>query len=724
MSEIKFLQRSFFLKNVPKQYLLGILKKKKLSKENLKEKYRKSFGEDVENPKNAIDRLPRYKLIEFFIINNILTQDKEKELYFEFRDSHNPSFYLYKYKRNPFPEISKIKELIQISFNDAILDKFSKFLLQETENQIDIEGDFRFKGFKIKYASIKEESILEVRFEYLEKIDYLDVNYIPKFVYSLKFGLFWIDIENNLVIIKCQSYRIVESIIEFFEKIFKTYIWKFNLQKSIVDKIFDFNEIVKISLKSRKEVDNSKLDLITIIDKKFSDKLKDPTYAFLLDYERRMGSYFTHIRGFRKKLKINVSEVGKISLIGGSIKLEKCREWLIELLLELMKIQEELLSSKEFRLFLKSSDILRRTEIYKNLNHNASREKFIDLMANIIKLKDNPELDNIDFHFPSEIGYYYRNYLIETVDPRCNDPDCDAPIICPSEECSSMEFSLKKKMGSNEYCLKCENCNLEISNDTELECLENHKQLYKLNDNLSYLFKFEFKVKINSILKRIGTGYQINNDKEIFYIKDQKLHRIVNDDKILYNWDELPCFRDIPKLNVLEEHVKKTQIRNIIALSEKCKKYKNKCRNCEVVNNKKEICISKVFIQLCSGQAHPHSGLEYGDFVIQQKFQDQTELLYGIVKSYKDTPKKTQKKISEIPFGMLTFKYSDHLLEQFIEAALNDTIRFILIVSGRIIDSNLKSSIIEIAKWKRKKIVIIEPKELIPILAHYFKNFV
>ena len=52
-----------------------------------------------------------------------------------------------------------------------------------------------------------------------------------------------------------------------------------------------------------------------------------------------------------------------------------------------------------------------------------------------------------------------------------------------------------------------------------------------------------------------------------------------------------------------------------------------------------------------------------------------------------------------------------------------DTVRFVMIVSGRIIDTELRNALIEIAKLKQKKIVIIEPKDLIPIFAEYFRRF-
>jgi len=723
MNKNNFLQRAFFLRTVPHEYLLGILNKMKLTTRNLKEKFLKSFGSEIENPKARIKKLAHYKLVEFFIKADILTEEKEKELYFEFRDSYNPVFYLYKYKKAPFNQSAKLKELIQKSIENVQLNERCSFISKINIITSEIEFENKFKDFIIKNVSVIDNKILEYRFEFLERLDYLTPKYKPDHVYSFKFGLFWLDIINNLVIIKCQEYRIVEAIIEFLEGLFNTYFWKFNLQKNLVDRIFDFSEIIKISYKSRKEIDTSKLDLINIIDREAADKLKDPIYQFLMDYERKMGSYFTNIEGLRKKIRINVSEVGKISLKGGSIKLEKCRDWLINLLIDLMKIQEEYILSKNFESYIYSHDYIKRTELYNYINNKEARQKLMELVIKIINLKEKPHLESVEFHFPASIAYYFRSYITPLADPRCFKGECNTPLICQTEDCDSIEFDVKKKTGKNEFCLKCVDCKTEITMEIELECLEHHKQTFNLNNNLSYIFTLDFKVKLNEILDVLNIPSKINNDREVFYINQNKIYRVENDNKIIYNWEELPSFKEIPKLKDLHPTVKKAQAMHITQYFEKCSNYKGKCRNCEVFNDEEEICISRIFVELAGGQVHPHSGFEFGDFEILQQFSDRTETLYGIVKSYKKTPIKTQELIFDIPFGKLTFKNNDRLLEQFIEACMNASIRFIMIVSGRIIDSKLQNIIIELARLKRKRITIIEPKDLIPILAYYSKNY-
>jgi hypothetical protein len=719
MTEEVFLQRSFFLSVVPHGDLLGNLKRKKIKTEKLKEKYSELFGKEVKNPIKAIEKLPHYKLVNFFIKFKILSIEEEKELYFQFRDSDNPIFYLYKYKTQPFTTINNVKNGIEKEFKKVKLGKF-EFELSNTVETPSVTSSLRYKDFKIVNNSIHEENILEFKFEFLEKIKYLDPNYIPRQVYSLKFGLFWVDTINNLVIIKCQAYKIVEVIINFLEKIFKTSFWKFNLQKSMVDKIFDFNELVKISLASRKEINKLSLDSITIIDKDYAEKLKDPVYKFLLNYERKMGSYFTDIEGFSDKTKVSVAEIGKISLIGKKIPIDKCRGWLITILIKLMKIQEEFLISKDFKSYINSHDYIRRTKLYNYLKNKKAQEKMYELVEKVISLKNQPELEAIEFHFPFDVAYYFQDYLISTVNLRCSKEDCNAVIMCPNEGCDSTSFKTFKKFGDNTLSVRCSNCKTEISKDVEIECLDNHKQFLSKNEAIAFLFNLDIKTELNKIFKNLDIGFTINSENEIFYIKENKLYRFNNNDKILYNWDELPSFKDIPKLKDLHPTVQKAQAINITQILEKCKKYKGKCRSCHILKDEDEICLSKIFSKISEGQAHPHSGAEYGDFEFPQKFLDQTEILYGIAKSYKKTPSITAEFLLGISFGKLTYKNSDNLLEQFIEACMDDSVRFILVVSGRIIESRLKSILIEISRWKKKKVTFIEPKELIPIFAHYF----
>jgi len=134
----------------------------------------------------------------------------------------------------------------------------------------------------------------------------------------------------------------------------------------------------------------------------------------------------------------------------------------------------------------------------------------------------------------------------------------------------------------------------------------------------------------------------------------------------------------------------------------------------------------RIFSKYSNGQAHPHTGTEFGDFEFPQSFTTGLENIIGIAKSYGKKPSKSQnpQKIYDVDFGLLTFKSNDNLLEQFFQLSMEGTVRFIMVISGREIDTGLKNALFEIARWKQKKFMIITPKELIPIFSYYFGNLV
>lgn len=127
---------------------------------------------------------------------------------------------------------------------------------------------------------------------------------------------------------------------------------------------------------------------------------------------------------------------------------------------------------------------------------------------------------------------------------------------------------------------------------------------------------------------------------------------------------------------------------------EKCNERKGECRNCHINDEKDEICLLRIFAKYSNGQAHPHTGTEFGDFEFPKKFSTGIENIIGIAKSYDKKPTSTSKSqnIFGIGFRLLTFKKNDNLLELFLQLIMEDTIGFIMVVSGRVIDSGLKNA--------------------------------
>ncbi|KKL21892.1 hypothetical protein LCGC14_2440900, partial [marine sediment metagenome] len=463
-----------------------------------------------------------------------------------------------------------------------------------------------------------------------------------------------------------------------------------------VDMLFNFNEIYRISLTTKnKNEEENLLKIISITDRKYADKIKDPLFKFLAKYERRMGSYLSNIKGFAHEIKVNVAEAGKISLIGSDIKLDKCREWLLDKLVKITRIQDELFISKEFSLYIRTFDKIKRTELYKKINGKQSKEFIYELVEKIIALKENLNHDSIELKFSRTNGYDFRDYLINSIDLRCSQEHCYASLTCPKNGCNSTELTLSKKTHQNSLTLKCLECGEEFEELHSLECIGNeHINEIHIDNSMIYLFRIELKTEINKILSKLETGLRINSDKEVYYIKNNRLYRNEINDQFYYNWFELPSFREIKKRSEMNTLELKESTSKIKSLYEKCKSYKNKCEGCHIFNDKGDICLLKIFAEISDGRAHPHCGFEFGDFEFDQLFSYGTEKFYGIAKSYGTAPKKSFKTICEVNFGSLTYKKSQGLLEQFIEGCRTDIVRALIVVSGKVLSTELKNVLI------------------------------
>lgn len=721
MEKGNIIQRKYFLEAIPDDYLKSIVRNKIKTNEERKKLLERILNKKIKNPDNKLKNLSHSKLIDLFIQFNLLSLEEEKKYFLQFRDSKDPIFYLFKIQKNFLDNLDKIKENIENFIETKVLDINHKFIEESKFIEIMNNFPYKYKDFELIESKLDHDNeILELSFEYFEKINYLKKDYIPSFVYNLRSGFLWLDRNNQLIIIKCHDYNIVNALISALGGLFNSKYYKFILQQSIIDKIFNKKEIVKNVLKSDKYTNPDLIESLIVRDKDYAEKSKDPKYRVLSEYQRKSSSYLTNIKGFSKKIKINVIESGKISLTGKSIKLDKCREWLIDKLLKIINIQEKLLKAGDIDSYIKSSDFIERSKLYKKVNSQKARQKISELINKINILKTNPTLNFIDFNFPLGISFYFDEFMIPLVDLRCSNDECDTSLMCPNNKCDSIEFIIKKSITKRTFGLKCMYCNTEIKVGTELECLDSHLNKLDLNESIFFIFHPLLKIELNNILNGLKIPYQLQDEKETFYIKDNKLYRKESKGKIVYHWDELPIFKEIPKINELTIEVQKQQVLNIKNTLEKCSNRANKCRGCHVYKDDENVCLLRIFAKISGGQAHPHSGDEFGDFEFPQSFPEAKELIIGIAKSYKKPTKNKSQLLLDESFDILTFKKNDNLLEQFFQLSNEDTVRFIMVVSGRIIDSRLKAALIEIAKWKNKKVVIIEPEDLIPIFSVYF----
>ena len=321
-------------------------------------------------------------------------------------------------------------------------------------------------------------------------------------------------------------------------------------------------------------------------DSQLSKKTQSQEYHFLIEYDTTSSRYLTTVPGFKTKINLSISKGGKLSLLGRDIKMDKCREWLITLLVHMKQIQEHYLKESRFHEYIMSSDELKKSPFVKHCKHKHTKDFLENLVAGICSIKDS---GRNTFDLVSSLTlknfFHLRDYSTILIDAHCEDEECNAPIICP--DCNSTDF-ISKRIGNKQIItIECLKCGAEIKQDIEIECTEGHSQNRNPIEFIICMANNVTKKEINSIFQSKGIPFILNMNETIL-IKQKAIQIHVSDKKILYNWDELPSFTSITKVNELLDFEKEAQADHIISALERCKNRKKKCRSCTIVSKEPE----------------------------------------------------------------------------------------------------------------------------------------
>ncbi len=718
------LKNEFFLSVVPKEYLVGIIKKQKYSSENLAQMLFEITGQNFQKPNKKLIELTQTVLIEFILENQILNEPEILKLYYDFRDGKNPAFFMFQLKQELFGDLKALGSQLQMHLNEKQLDYeirlIDKTPINGVKEVITPQSDYKFRNLSfIGKPLIQEDNILELRFEYSERKDYLSEEHIPKFVYHVKSGFLWIDNNNRLIIAKCQDELISTAIIEEISTFLNNRCFRFTFDKFFRDQLFSKEEIVKNNLKA-KVLKSDNFKNIIIRDLKLPQKSADPKFLFLLEYDPTSTSYLTNIAGFTGKIHLDVLTSGKIALRGKSIKIQTCRKWLIDILLKLVEIKDEVLKNSDFGSYIRSTASIKDSNIYKLLRNNAAREVLYDLINKVLVLKDNPKLETLDLPFPVELAIKFDKWFKVYFDVLCEEEDCGAQLLCPNEKCNLSQFDVVKEQLGKEFSIKCHNCNTAIKNGTPLNCVEGHLCKVDLNKGLHFLMSSQLRIELNQVFKQLDLRYSIFPEQETFLINANKISRIEISKDVVFDWRTIPNFDSIPSLDDIPVTHKEGQAFIVSQYLEKCKEFAGRCKNCPNSGNK-NICLLKILAKISGGQAHPHTATEFGDIDFFAQFPTSREQIVCIVKSNTQPRKGTAQDIFGTQFGTLSLTDDDRLFTQFFKLANLQSMRFLMVISGKLLHPELKQALIYIASIQKKRVIFVEPLELIQISYHYSK---
>ena len=665
-----------------------------LDEDELKKSIKKTTGKSIREPDRFLQKCNSENCIALISQYGSLPEKFVKvidSLYNEYLYGANPTIYFSQFV------LIKWKDFEEIKTN------FPVFIKQNSDD-LSIENEEKYKNFEI-LDIFPEGTVIEVLFQYQRRIDYIIPETAkPSFVYTLEEGIIWLVKDLNALIIKCSQYPVTSFINKLIgEYQFTCRVRRFTLHKNIVNSVLG-KESIKSGNYVKPVPEPNEVKGKTVRDERLMDKSEGRE----TDEKYDRTSSFHKVAGVTdSQIGLNVnSNIGKISL-RAHLKKSAIREWSLKVIRQVIG-EMATLRDNDIETYFKGIQ-LDDIENFKTVN-TLSKEVIRDIIIALNKAKSKGIL-NISTNYSAEELYLKaRNYFDFIFIPICSNCDSISFKCTETGEFGSARFS------GRALTVTCEACEEIITNISEhFECACGNQLEGGFNENVIALPTQELISLINNTVKEIGLIYKLESN-EVLKFSNGDFEIIPINYKFLYNFDELPAFRDIPTLGEIDLQVAKTQISNVECyLKEKCKDYSDlNCRNCLV--ERKGDCLQRVIAYFTIGELHAHSPVEFGDVSFRQNIDGTSYNVICLAKSYHEAPK--------VSSGdhKYTMKNNSGLLNQVVETIFDSRIDFIGIVSGADLDPRLKESIISLVKIQRKKIVFFEKKDLARILSQYYKQ--
>ncbi|AKB36998.1 hypothetical protein MSSAC_2408 [Methanosarcina siciliae C2J] len=638
------------------------------------------------NPENCIALICEYGSLPEKVTNVI------DSLYNEYLYGVNPTIYF--------------SQLILINWKDfeEINSEFPDFIKQNSD-ALSAENEEKYKNFEALQI-FPEKRVIEILFQYQRRIDYVDPETAtPSFVYTLEEGIIWLAKDLNALIIKCSEYSVTSFINKLVSEYFTCRVRRFTLHKNVINSVLG-----KESIRSGNYVnpipEPNEVKRKSIGDEYLMEKSEgrntDERYDRTSSFHR-----ITGITNYQTGLNVN-SSVGKISL-RAHLKKSDIREWSLKTIQQVIGEMATLKKSDIDTYFkgIELGDIL----ALKTVN-NSAKEVIRDIIIALNKAKSKGIL-SISTHYSVEdlylkAGRFFNFFFI----PMCS-------------SCGSISLKCKETgdfgsvlFNGRSLTLTCEACKETITNATgHFECVCGNQFEGDLDENIIAFPTQEFISFINSTVEEIELTYKLEPN-EILKFSNGDFEIIPTNYKYLYFFDELPAFRNIPRLEDIDPQIAKTQISNVEQyLQEICKKENysdHNCRNCLI--ERKGDCLQRIIAYFTNGELHAHSGVEFGDVSFRQTIDGSSYNIVCLAKSYNEAP------IMSGGDRKYTMKKNSGLLNQVVETVFDGRIDFIGIISGADLDPRLKETIVSLVRTQSKKIVFFEKRDIARISSQYFKQ--
>lgn len=649
---------------------------KTVPEEALKHRLAALTSRTSEEARSALDNLTAHDLIRLAAASPEVTEKHIDALWEEYRYGDRPSIYLHLTKPMSANYNSPVDVIAQMHENLPIPDQEEESPLVRNVQFLDQE---QFEG-----------SVLEFRYRYEHRIDYIDPeNEQAKHVYELRYSFCWVDLADEFIVMHGAPETVRKAVMASIESTFHLTAVKPLLHKTLIDMLFDRDRRRRVSLHHPNPSAN-RFRKVTISDAESGVGALPPEYS---DYDIPSSLYTEFIeegdRPLTSSMGINIRET-KIYLTR-SIRATQFRRWglaLIRRVLPYVKAVEQVAVAESIAALTQQAAQLLRPY---PTNVRPLVASLAQALAQSVAAGGNPVRHGLDLQ---RLIQQMGSQLLNRVEYTCSQCGQETTVTCPS-----CHYPLDVKFEDVRLVFRCERCGEDLDPaSTSVLCEEGH--YHTMDDVAGHLLAFpstSLNEAVAEILNRHFAGVSYNAADSSFQLTTDRLILLPGRQLVILQPDHIEEFSDLPSLD------SQVRLQTVQKLQEKCEFSTHE--NCQVCATQRTIpCLLKLFAGEGGFLPHPHHGAEFGDVDCNVAVKGRQLLMQGIAKSGK------AKNIT------LSSKTGREILEQGLNGLSDNRVQLVAIVAPTNFDGQLKSQLRLLALKFAKQLVFWDGQALARLL--------
>lgn len=671
------------LLHVPNKAIRSLLFSKVESTALVRRYLQVTKGTTVKSIGDALMRSTKETLIKIVNACPEIDQKAIEDCFEDNRYSARPSFQIY--MLIPIDPKLMHKEFMKNWGKNKGLAALNQILIDE------VHSKGKWKNIEIIDQSEVDPSTLEFSFSYHERYEYIEPETEDsKHVYELKYGFFWMNIDERFVSISVPTDSISTVLALAIQQVFKIYTTSVNISDNVMKRMFKVDDLKSSSLYHPKPPEG--------MPQRFT--VADPHMGSIMEKMKGYEEYGSARSTYQEEVEedtfsslgINLNK-GKIYLTR-QLKASTLRRWGLQRIKQLtgyMKgIYEKGTLDEQFEVLGLNDD-----ETLKDFTHtNEERAAILSILKTIMRCKQNEERSMSVIEYNVENLYkVLRKHTTAIFKPFCGECQHYNEIVCPS--CGKAEVVTIQKKGELEG--SCGYCHESVALSL-LTCTEGHRvKVTSYYDGMQMIPQMNLNELLNQLAEKYFRIRLQLGEKTNFYLIGNTVYvtKTTTSSKVMYHISDIRSFKPVWDRTLTDE--RKAEVTEILQLlKEKCSNHSVEgCRKCQ--SEKSLLCIMKPFATFTDHKLHPHHGQEFGDVSFTMELENlgiSDAVFVGMAKSYEE--------------GTITqsHRLGREMIQQFIAKCIDDRVHVLGLIIAADVDQGLIAMCRHLAEKHNKKVMM------------------